>query len=335
MTNHLRDLYHIDSAIPKQATTINLYSRNILVVTVPDEVTIQNDPAPRANFTITAVGPGETEIIMNTTSQEISNISHNYIKVEVIRSQTLLVINAIIGWLYFLAWTISFYPQVLENWQRKSVIGLNFDLVALNLIGFSAYAAFNINLFWVDEIKKEYKALHPYEIIPVKGNDVFFGIHSVILTIFLILQCIRYERGNQKVSRTGTILVSGSTIFIFVSLILAIVGKISWLNFFYYLSYVKLGVNVVKNVPQVYLNYKRQSTEGWSITGVLLDVVGGVFSVLQMILIAYNHDDWGSMLGNPTKFGLGVLSIAFDVIFIIQHYILYKRDKTYVTLINS
>jgi hypothetical protein len=29
----------------------------------------------------------------------------------------------------------SFYPQVWENWKRKSVIGLNFDYQALNITG--------------------------------------------------------------------------------------------------------------------------------------------------------------------------------------------------------
>ena len=34
-------------------------------------------------------------------------------------------------------------------------------------------------------------------------------------------------------------------------------------------------------------------------------------------------DDWQSIFGDPTKFGLGVFSIAFDLIFIFQHYCLF------------
>jgi len=37
------------------------------------------------------------------------------------------------------------------------------------------------------------------------------------------------------------------------------------------------------------MNYRRKSTEGWSIGNVLLDFTGGSFSVLQMFLISYNH----------------------------------------------
>ena len=34
-----------------------------------------------------------------------------------------------------------------------SVVGLSFDFVALNLMGFVAYSVFNIGLFWVSSIK--------------------------------------------------------------------------------------------------------------------------------------------------------------------------------------
>ena len=34
-----------------------------------------------------------------------------------------------------------------------SVIGLNFDFLSLNLIGFTLYGCFNIALFWVDSIQ--------------------------------------------------------------------------------------------------------------------------------------------------------------------------------------
>lgn len=41
----------------------------------------------------------------------------------------------------------------------------------------------------------------------------------------------------------------------------------------------------------------------------------------------FNLDDWGSIFGDPTKFGLGLFSVCFDIIFIIQHYVLYKGNK--------
>jgi len=78
------------------------------------------------------------------------------------------------------------------------------------------------------------------------------------------------------------------------------------------------------------MNFKLKSTEGWSIGNVLLDFTGGSLSILQMFLLAYNNDDWDSIFGDFTKFGLGAISILFDVLFIVQHYCLYPPKKNYL-----
>ncbi len=40
---------------------------------------------------------------------------------------------------------------------------------------------------------------------------------------------------------------------------------------------------------QVWLNFRRKSTEGCSAYSPILAVLGGVFSVLQMFLLSYNY----------------------------------------------
>ena len=32
-----------------------------------------------------------------------------------------------LGWTYFLCWSLSFYPQLLTNYRRKSVVGLSLE----------------------------------------------------------------------------------------------------------------------------------------------------------------------------------------------------------------
>lgn len=86
-------------------------------------------------------------------------------------------------------------------------------------------------------------------------------------------------------------------------------------------------MTVVKYVPQVWLNYKRKSTVGFSIGGMLLDFSGGILSNLQLIIDSSLEADWSGITGNPVKFGLANISILFDVIFIIQHYILYRHAR--------
>ena len=77
---------------------------------------------------------------------------------------------------------------------------------------------------------------------------------------------------------------------------------------------------------------RRKSTVGWSIGNILLDFTGGSLSMLQMFLIAHNNDDWGSLFGDPTKFGLGLFSVIFDIFFMLQHYVFYRGNLPHETL---
>lgn len=40
------------------------------------------------------------------------------------------------------------------------------------------------------------------------------------------------------------------------------------------------------------MNYRRKSTVGWSVGNVMLDIIGGSFSILQMILQSYNNSNY-------------------------------------------
>ena len=39
--------------------------------------------------------------------------------IKVHESDELVVASEVVGWIYFAAWTVSFYPQIFENWKRK------------------------------------------------------------------------------------------------------------------------------------------------------------------------------------------------------------------------
>ena len=46
----------------------------------------------------------------------------------------------------------------------------------------------------------------------------------------------------------------------------------------------KLLVTLVKYAPQAYFNYERKSTVGWSVYPMLLDLIGGLLSLAQLLL---------------------------------------------------
>jgi cystinosin len=45
----------------------------------------------------------------------------------------------------------------------------------------------------------------------------------------------------------------------------------------------------------------------------------------QLFLDAFIANDFTGIFGNPAKFGLSLLAMSFDVLFMIQHYILYQE----------
>lgn len=104
-----------------------------------------------------------------------------------------MLISQILGWIYFVAWSVSFYPQIWDNFKRKSVVGLNFDYIALNITGFISYSIYNVALFMISSVQSQYEAAHPRSQIPVASNDVVFAIHACVATLVVILQCFFYE----------------------------------------------------------------------------------------------------------------------------------------------
>jgi len=96
------------------------------------------------------------------------------------------------------------------------------------------------------------------------------------------------------------------------------------------MSYEKVFITLVKYAPQLLSNTRRQSTTGWSISSVLLDMTGGIFCMAQLLLdgkASYGGDFSNGVLGNVVKLGLGVITIVYNTIFCMQHYVWYNRHN--------
>jgi hypothetical protein len=76
---------------------------------------------------------------------------------------------------------------------------------------------------------------------------------------------------------------------------------------------IKVLITFTTYVPQVMMNWQRQSTSGWSIWNVTLDVTGGTLSLLQLVFDSYALNDWSGVTGNLAKLGLASVTILFDV----------------------
>ncbi|XP_037816052.1 cystinosin homolog isoform X2 [Lucilia sericata] len=323
---------YVNDALEQHVTVILKPQHDNLALIEPTQFDFNADGAQNQSIVVTGLKPGHLEVTADSQPDEEWIVKDVFLRITVANSEAIIYTSLIFGWIYFVAWSVSFYPQIWVNYRRKSVVGLNFDFVFLNLLGFTLYSIFNCGLYWIPEIQAEYTNRYPRGLNPVMLNDVVFSLHAMFATIITIYQCYAYERGEQSISKTATALLSLFILFVIICCGLAAGNVIHWLDFLYYCSYVKLTITIIKYVPQALMNYRRKSTIGWSIGNILLDFTGGTLSMLQMILNAYNYDDWVSIFGDPTKFGLGLFSVLFDIFFMLQHYVFYSNTQPYESL---
>lgn len=74
-------------------------------------------------------------------------------------------------------------------------------------------------------------------------------------------------------------------------------NKYSWLDFIYVMSYLKLVLTILKYIPQVHMNYVLKSTVGWHVQNVILDFIGGVLSITQLLMDAFSKGDVSGIKG--------------------------------------
>lgn len=96
-----------------------------------------------------------------------------------------------------------------------------------------------------------------------------------------------------------------------------------------FMGLMKVAISFVKYLPQVYLNWSRKRTTGWSLENVILDLLGGLFSFIQIFIDWVESGATNQFSGglNIAKFLLAIVSMVFDLIFLFQHYVLYNPNK--------
>ncbi|XP_042865458.1 cystinosin-like [Penaeus japonicus] len=294
-------------------------------------VALSPNPLPK-NFTleITSRRVGKTVLGLKA-EPAVFDVTNAFIRVAVIHDPVLDLVSDVFGWTYSIIWDISFLPQVWLNWNRKSVVGFSLDNVTLNILAYLCYSLFNVAFFAVPFIQNQFHERYPRQVNHVRPNDVFFACYALFIEIVLGIQCLIYHREpGQVVSKTCWVIVTGSVLSVAIACVLAAEHVLWWLDVFYLMSYLKLGITPLKYIPQLYVNYRHKSTAGFSMVGLLMDFTGGALSLAQMFMLSANNDDWISVFNNFSKFGLGVITILFDLMFFFQHYYFHLRKKPLV-----
>ena len=146
----------------KQSTKIAFNTTKIGIISIhPSNILVTKNLTQFSTlFTPKEVGKTTVSLVENSTLNRL-DLKNAYIQFTVQHSTILDLLSQIIGWIYFLSWSLSFYQQVFKNWKRKSVVGLDFDFVALNIVGFGLYSFFNVAFYWVKPIQSAYFLRHP------------------------------------------------------------------------------------------------------------------------------------------------------------------------------
>ncbi len=225
------------------------------------------------------------------------------------------LVSAVCGWTYFVCWSVSFWPQVLLNYQRKAVDGLSVDFLALNVCGFACYAVYNCLLYLPTYVRAAYIERHE-EPPGVHANDVVFAGHALVLTLASSVQAVAYSRSRVCLTPATILFLAASFVAITASLPSVRPNPFLLLDV---LSAVKVGSSAAKFLPQLLLNRERRSTAGFSLAQVVLDAAGSVLSVAQLLLDAVVLQSSRVVRGNPAKLGLGLVSLSYDAVLFHQH----------------
>lgn len=234
-------------------------------------------------------------------------------------------LEAIFGWVYFVAWSATFWPQVLLILKRRTTAGLSTDFMAINITGFASYIIFTFSSYFIPAVSDAYQAATGYP-PQVELADVLFAAHGTVMCAVLVALLFIFP--PRIPPKPYVSIGSGFTLlFVILGLVLSLAGHISWYKYLSLSGAVKVLASLIKHFPQVFLNRARGSTVGWSYTMVLLDVVGGGFSVAQQVVKAIRMGSAAPFTSNLAKTFLAAESLLFDFWFILQHSVFYP-DRT-------
>ncbi len=143
----------------------------------------------------------------------------------------LAILSYLFGWVYTLCWSLSFYPQPILNFRRRSTTGTTIDFPAINVLGFLAYFVSNAAFLYSPKIRLQY-ALRNHGLTPtVQFNDLAFAGHAVLLSVLTLSQFVpaiwgfdkrAKRRAGARISRSILGILVGS--FVGVAVVASIVA---------------------------------------------------------------------------------------------------------------
>jgi len=194
--------------------------------------------------------------------------------------------------------------------------GFSINYIMMNFLGYLFYSIYNLYGYYAESFIAKSQ---------IHTSDVLFAVHGFVLVCLHYALVMYYPRKDNRVQ--GLWLAICLAILITVGVYYLVTAKLP--ETILLMGLMKVVISFIKYVPQVYLNWKRKSTKGWSLENVILDLTGGVLSFIQIIIDYLDSGKLDNFSGNLNiaKFLLGIVTIVFDIIFLLQHYIVYPQKK--------
>jgi uncharacterized protein with PQ loop repeat len=122
------------------------------------------------------------------------------------RSLQLDATSIALGWCYCILWSFSFYPQIILNYRRKSVVGFSLDFALFNFLGFLCYTIYTCSLKWNPAVREQYFTVYKTNLVTLE--DCLFALHGLLMCALTCYQCIFYERAGKRNSNACLIAAS-------------------------------------------------------------------------------------------------------------------------------
>lgn len=219
------------------------------------------------------------------------------------------------GYGILFCWSISFYPQLIQNWQRKSTAGMSVGSVWYNFLGFTLYLVYAI----------------------VTGQHMIqcqiFAGHAVLITALTLMQVPLYATNTLGEFPQLRGKPAGFALIVMDLCLALSVGKVmTIMDLMYACGSLKIAISLARYAPQFHLNWQRKSTDGFAMGAIFCDFAGCVCVFLQLLASCEYEASTGSLRSawswepmneNKARIFLGVTAIFCNFAFVYQRFVMY------------
>ncbi|KAJ8979831.1 hypothetical protein NQ317_014962 [Molorchus minor] len=316
---------HIESKDNVYVTNLTLEVNHTVETKVSPEIVeihTKNFSSWCRMFHVYASRPGISKIFLNIVNGTERHEEDNFhVDVDIVKIRALEIYGNWCRKYFYIFSVLSVYPQILMQFLRLSVVGLDMNYVCFNFISHLSYAVYTVFMY---SQAGAYKETAQDDGLPVTIPENLVAIHGFIVAIVLSVQSIKYPAVDNKISTLGKELISFYGIVFTFGFLLAKFHIIKYVEFLYVCKYIYVAAMLTKYIPQLYKNYVIKSTFGWNIWNSLLEGTGAICLLTSIFINAYNYGTWLPVITNYMFWTVFVLLLQ-HVSFIVQHYFIYEK----------